>query len=1224
MAGVITNVRVSLSGPGERTLVRPPDYPATNYVYIAVGEYDVEEEDGDENPPSNIVETYTWSWGSAIWVAGGGPNDASVTIKFDETNDDDITVTVTYTVTSDNGGGSDTKSIDVVVPKWDSYTPIECPDGITSPESGLVLGEASEVNCSVGTAIDKDRRVGASTSYPDDTFDGQDAYVWQGPSGGGWPDGNKGPSVRWVAPEGPVDDGEIRVTIDDDAVVPPNELGTRDDGALTVGPVTVDVVKVNITCQGLPEEDTDPATPDEIGPGAWMGVNDDDDAGGGAPPNGGNAIRDVDDPKPPVYPPLVYPDPDLELINLSISPMPDSGIATLVPPPGVEVYADRCKLPTVLVWNLAAPGGAFPAQLYAEATQAGGAGMTLRYVGSHAAEEDTVMIHTIRMDIDGDFDHNDAVDDDESGDISENYPPGLVVRLNSDDDDDSGNPDYGEAGSSDEDDLLRVRLRGYPPLTATGTAVLKATGTMGRIKVWSSSTKAAGSLLIDTTDGDVNTDKYEWTLGTSSTPLLKDVPEFVFIEGTAKSGSVTELAGLAYVYNRPSGALVHEDNLALTVVDVKVNVIIQGLPEEDDDPATDDELDPGAFICVNDNDNAGMFALGEPNGIPDLEDPTPLDVADPDLVEATISLTLDPDIIPAEVHITPPPGIRMWSDAKKTEEMFPGIMDLASIPGTAGAGTLRTKTVHLEGTSPGSGIFLIAANRAKSGKDKVTTNVIKVDLRIDSNNDGTVTDADDLVEDNAPGKLIHRNYDDDDEDGGVDRLSLSTSSVAGEDDLMPLELSVQGASPTGATVQLRLPGSAPLVKVFAAQTKGSADLLATGVATWGAGSLPSTLWVEGNSPGGAFTLVLEYIAGGRVIGSDTVLGAVVSTDLGKADGTEPSYGFDDGQMTSNPEINSRPNDSTTNPGGYGNEASEPWVSVKDGGGTTSLALTVTPPEYAGYVHIVSLAPSVATVAPLVASASPEQVTITGVTGDLTMVQCRLGSLTGAKGSHVNVAVYTEKIIQAKFVRLLQLTPPLFPSDTPMVFFEAYVRALLRQPVMMVTFNDRGDRTAAYDVNGNGVLDIYLDPVTIGGITYAAPGPEWDIAEPALPLPDSVWPHLAIRVKALTIHRIDTTTGGWVAEPMAGYAIPGIKFALVADTASAPARALAHELLHLAGLHDTGPCDPAPEPRNTWNLMHGKDKGGMFLGFFNVEILTPLSLQSHSPKQYESQWERCHF
>ena len=143
-----------------------------------------------------------------------------------------------------------------------------------------------------------------------------------------------------------------------------------------------------------------------------------------------------------------------------------------------------------------------------------------------------------------------------------------------------------------------------------------------------------------------------------------------------------------------------------------------------------------------------------------------------------------------------------------------------------------------------------------------------LDLDIDTNGDGQVTDADEPGE-LSPGAFLGVNDDDDNHNGTPDKDELG--AVTGEDDLR--NLVIQKVVPDGfaGTLTLRFSnnvavyaGSDRTGPVPARQTFTQADL-------------PKPLWVEGKSPGTA-TISISASGGGEVKVTATVVGVDLDVD----------------------------------------------------------------------------------------------------------------------------------------------------------------------------------------------------------------------------------------------------------------------------------------------------------------------------------------------------------
>ena len=67
----ITDVEVTVSGPGERLLTVLPEFPAGSYSYNASASYELDGEEQTEAVSGATEVEYAWGWGSATLVVGG-------------------------------------------------------------------------------------------------------------------------------------------------------------------------------------------------------------------------------------------------------------------------------------------------------------------------------------------------------------------------------------------------------------------------------------------------------------------------------------------------------------------------------------------------------------------------------------------------------------------------------------------------------------------------------------------------------------------------------------------------------------------------------------------------------------------------------------------------------------------------------------------------------------------------------------------------------------------------------------------------------------------------------------------------------------------------------------------------------------------------------------------------------------------------------------------------
>ena len=148
-----------------------------------------------------------------------------------------------------------------------------------------------------------------------------------------------------------------------------------------------------------------------------------------------------------------------------------------------------------------------------------------------------------------------------------------------------------------------------------------------------------------------------------------------------------------------------------TVYVINVDVGFMGLNEVT-------EENPGGFICLNDNDNAGGLTAGEGNGIVDISDPTPLP-HHPDNDLQAISLAIFPNPGIGTVELVVPGTLKVWKDKMKTATPTSWDLTATSLP----------TTLFIEGFATGAADLLIRYNDAAPPcEDKVKITSQKVEF----------------------------------------------------------------------------------------------------------------------------------------------------------------------------------------------------------------------------------------------------------------------------------------------------------------------------------------------------------------------------------------------------------------------------------------------------------------------------------------------------------------
>lgn len=159
--------------------------------------------------------------------------------------------------------------------------------------------------------------------------------------------------------------------------------------------------------------------------------------------------------------------------------------------------------------------------------------------------------------------------------------------------------------------------------------------------------------------------------------------------------------------------------------------------------------------------------------------------------------------------------------------------------------------------------------------DYVRINAIEVELAADTDNDGTITGADDGAEGAFPGLVRWVNADDDD---GNNTLDINDAGpVPGEQDLAEVELHVSPDSLEG-TLTLSTPLGAADIRLWEDETK-TAQIVLPHTYTLGTDVVPGSVYVEGFDEGQA-RLKLEYHdLSSTLIAEDEIYMTIISVDL---------------------------------------------------------------------------------------------------------------------------------------------------------------------------------------------------------------------------------------------------------------------------------------------------------------------------------------------------------
>ncbi len=286
----------------------------------------------------------------------------------------------------------------------------------------------------------------------------------------------------------------------------------------------------------------------------------------------------------------------------------------------------------------------------------------------------------------------------------------------------------------------------------------------------------------------------------------------------------------------------------LTVFVVKADLVIQELPEEDQPPPH--EEDPGAFMMLNDDDD-------NDNGRPDLEDVPP--------GGATGSVTGEDDLLPVLLGRIPDTvtkglltlevlaggaKIEVWEQPTKGRRIeLPRIWDLEA--------EIVPDMVYVEGVEVSDVSRDVELQLTYTGQDSSThddrAKLTVVDLELTLYKPPVLDPAEPEIADEDEldvGGQTFVNLDNDDQDAAFDTGSSDTD-VAGEDEMMRLDLELRPGDLSMGSARLEAALGGADVRVWQAADKGNmeyvlaTDLAVPGDFAAGGGALTKQLWVEG-------------------------------------------------------------------------------------------------------------------------------------------------------------------------------------------------------------------------------------------------------------------------------------------------------------------------------------------------------------------------------------------
>ena len=265
--------------------------------------------------------------------------------------------------------------------------------------------------------------------------------------------------------------------------------------------------------------------------------------------------------------------------------------------------------------------------------------------------------------------------------------------------------------------------------------------------------------------------------------------------------------------------------------------------------ADTDEFDPGATIILGDTINATL-TLSPSDGS----------------VTGNISLELLDGVDVIEVSDAGTPvNIDGSPSFRHTDLVTPKVLTI-EVVGTTNA--FAELELCFEPDDAGASPKHLAA-------DYIRVNSLEINLAADTDNNGSITGADDGAEDAFPGIVRWINADDDD---GNTTLDLDdVGPVSGEQDLAEVEVHV-GPSTLEGTITLSSPAGGANFKLWEDGEKGAQIALPHTYAL-GTDTIPESIYVEGYSEGQA-RLKLEYHdLSSTLVAEDEIYLTIINVDL---------------------------------------------------------------------------------------------------------------------------------------------------------------------------------------------------------------------------------------------------------------------------------------------------------------------------------------------------------
>jgi RHS repeat-associated protein len=404
-----------------------------------------------------------------------------------------------------------------------------------------------------------------------------------------------------------------------------------------------------------------------------------------------------------------------------------------------------------------------PAKVYVEGLKFGKATLHLELVdgGNSVVEYDTVVLHVVGADLDGDSNDNGFIDPDNtingSDDRIEENAPGVSIEINYDDDDGNGVADIAQQGPIiGENDLVKLELDYLvPPGDDRTYELVFSSQDTNKIKVYKKQDKS-GIL-------DLSTDPRITVTGAATDP------KEIWVEGIAPGTATITLQ-----FYQSGGAYLTTDKLVVTVKPPKLDLAVDSDNNGIVVPAIDENEETngtGAVVFVNsDNDNGNIHV--QDSAVAGVV------VAEDDLRQVVIDVG-----VPATVASLPgwslklkydlPNKLNFYSDDKRANPL----VDNDGVTLNPAQFFGNPKTIFVEGLD--TGFVTLTLELKGPGNftltDQVQVRVLKVDADVDSDNSAGPTglpspdsnqeeNLEMSTEDRRVGKYVPANHDDLDED----------------------------------------------------------------------------------------------------------------------------------------------------------------------------------------------------------------------------------------------------------------------------------------------------------------------------------------------------------------------------------------------------------------------------------------------------------------------------